>query len=124
MHAEGIVTRILGPCLTGMHLKRAAALTRAIAAVLRGGTVSLSAVALHLGPGIALKHRLKSVDRLLGNPALQRVRHDLYRPACATVAPKRQTMVDRRRLVGRDGGSALAVAARQCRGRGALGAAL
>lgn len=79
MHAQGIVARILGPCLTGMHAKRTAALTRAIAAVLRGGTVSLSAVALHLGHGIALKHRLKSVDRLLGNPVLHRMRADLYR---------------------------------------------
>jgi hypothetical protein len=47
--------------------------------VLRGGTVSLSAVALHLGHGIAFRHRLKSVDRLLGNPALHRMRTELYR---------------------------------------------
>lgn len=79
MHAEGIVTRILEPCLRGIHAKRAAALTRAIGAVLRGGTVSLSAVALHLAPGIAFRHRLKSVDRLLGNPVLHRVRTELYR---------------------------------------------
>lgn len=79
MHAEGIVARILQPCLREMHTKRAAALTRAVGAVLRGGTVSLSAVALHLDGGVALKHRLKSVDRLLGNPALHRVRADLYR---------------------------------------------
>lgn len=79
MHAERIVARILRPCLTEIHAKRAAALTRTIAAVLRGGTVTLSAMALHLRHGIALKHRLKSVDRLLGNLALQRVRADLYR---------------------------------------------
>jgi len=79
MHAEGIVARILEPCLRGMHAKRAAALTRAIGAVLRGGTVSLSAVALHLGHGVAFGHRLKSVDRLLGNTALHRVRTELYR---------------------------------------------
>lgn len=79
MHAEGIVARILGPCLTGIHAKRAKALTRAAAALLRGGVTSLSAIALHLGPGIAFKHRLKSVDRLLGNPALHRARGGLYR---------------------------------------------
>ena len=79
MHAEGIVARILGPCMTGMHAKRAAALTRATAALLRGGVTSLSAIALHLSQDIAFKHRLKSVDRLLGNPALHRARGDLYR---------------------------------------------
>lgn len=79
MHAEGIVARILGPCLTGMHTKRAGALLRATAALLYGGRTSLSAIALHLCPDIAFKHRLKSVDRLLGNPALHRARDDLYR---------------------------------------------
>lgn len=79
MHAEGIVARILKPCLTELHAKRAAALTRATAALLRGGITSLSAVALHLGRGIALKHRLKSVDRLLGNRALHRERFEVYR---------------------------------------------
>jgi len=78
MHAEGIVARILRPCLTEIHAKRAAALTRATAALLRGGITSLSAIALHLGRGIALKHRLKSVDRLLGSSALQRERFDVY----------------------------------------------
>ncbi len=67
MHAEGIVARILRPCLTEIHAKRAAVLTRATAALLRGGITSLSAIALHLCQGIALRHRLKSVDRLLGN---------------------------------------------------------
>jgi hypothetical protein len=62
-----------------MHAKRAAALRRAVVALLHGGRVSLSAVALHLGPGIAFKHRLKSVDRLLGNAFLQRDRLDVYR---------------------------------------------
>ena len=65
--------------MTGMHAKRAAALTRATAALLRGGVTSLSAIALHLSQDIAFKHRLKSVDRLLGNPALHRARGDLYR---------------------------------------------
>jgi hypothetical protein len=79
LHAEGIVAQILRPCLTEIHAKRAAALTRATAALLRGGITSLSAIALHLGRGIALKHRLKSVDRLLGNCALHRERFDVYR---------------------------------------------
>lgn len=55
---------------------RCCALTTAL---LCGGRTSLSAIALHLRPDIAFKHRLKSIDRLLGNPALHRSREDLYR---------------------------------------------
>ena len=79
MHASAMIARVLGPCLTGMHTKRAGALLRATAALLCGGRTSLSAIALHLCHDIAFKHRLKSVDRLLGNPALHRARGDLYR---------------------------------------------
>jgi hypothetical protein len=79
MHAGIIVSRVLGPCLTTMHRKRAGAVLRATTALLRGGVTSLSAIALNLGGGIALKHRLKSVDRLLGNAGLQRARAELYR---------------------------------------------
>lgn len=79
MHAKAIVARVLGPCLTKMHAKRAAALLRATTALLHGGVTSLSAIALCLDGGTALKHRLKSVDRLLGNPALHRARGEVYR---------------------------------------------
>lgn len=79
MHASVMVARVLGPCLTRMHTKRADALLGATTALLRGGRTSLSAIALHLRPHIAFKHRLKSVDRLLGNPALHRSREGLYR---------------------------------------------
>jgi hypothetical protein len=79
MHAEAIVTRVLGPCLGSMHSKRAGALLRASAALVRGGTTSLSAIALWLGGATTLKHRLKSVDRLLGNTGLQQQRWEVYR---------------------------------------------
>ena len=79
MHAKAMVARVLGPCLTKMHTKRAAALLRATTSLLHGGITSLSAIALRLDGGTTLKHRLKSVDRLLGNPALHRVRGEVYR---------------------------------------------
>lgn len=79
MHAQGIVARILKPCLSDLHAKRAAALMRAVGAVLSGGRVNLSAIALHLRADSVLKHRLKSVDRLLGNVLLHRMRLTLYR---------------------------------------------
>jgi ribosomal protein L34 len=65
--------------MEGLHSKRASALLRATAGLLRGGITSLSAIALNLDGATRLKHRLKSVDRLLGNTALNLERHELYR---------------------------------------------
>jgi Transposase DDE domain len=78
MHAAKIVARILGPCLAGMHAKRIHALQRAVAALLCGGVVSLSALALSMRAPTFYKHRLKSIDRLLGSAALQSARPQLY----------------------------------------------
>lgn len=79
MHAETILTRALSTCLSNLHAKRASALLRATAGLLHGGVTSLSAIALNLGGDIALKHRIKSVDRLLGNSGLHRSFRELYR---------------------------------------------
>ena len=65
MHADTILTHVLGSCLTSLHAKRAAALLRATYALLRGSITSLSAIALYLDSATTLKHRIKSVDRLL-----------------------------------------------------------
>ncbi len=78
MHADTILTHVLGSCLTNLHAKRAAALLRATAALLRGSITSLSAIALSLGGDTTLKHRIKSVDRLLGNSGLHLARGALY----------------------------------------------
>lgn len=79
MHAEAIVTRVLGPCLGSMHTKRARVLLRATSALVHGSITSLSGIALWLGGATSLKHRLKSVDRLLGNTRLHQQRWDFYR---------------------------------------------
>src|SRR5450759_1022175 len=79
MHAEAILARVLAPCLNTMHSKRARALLRATAGLLHGVITGLSAIARSLGGGIALKHRLKSVDRLLGNTGLHLAFGELYR---------------------------------------------
>lgn len=78
MHAAKIVARILEPCLAGLHAKRSQALQRAVVGLLMGGVLSLSALALAIRSPTNYKHRLKSVDRLLGNPAIQSARHSLY----------------------------------------------
>jgi len=78
MHAVKIVASVIGVCLEGLHVKRATALQRAVAALVTGGVLSLSALALRLSGTTALKHRIKSVDRLLGNAALHRQRAEMY----------------------------------------------
>lgn len=79
MHTQTIIARLLSPCLAHLHAKRAKALLGVIEALLCGGCASLSAIALHLSRPCAFKHRLKCIDRLLGNTALHRCRADLYR---------------------------------------------
>jgi len=78
MHANAILTHVLGSCLTNLHAKRASALLRATTALLHGNITSLSAIALRLSGNTALKHRIKSVDRLLGNSGLHLARGALY----------------------------------------------
>lgn len=95
MHAANIVARILEPCLAGLHAKRAQALQRAVVALLTGGVLSLSALALAIRSPTHYKHRLKSVDRLLGNAAIQSARHLLY----AALASRWLTGVERILLV-------------------------
>lgn len=56
----------------------ARALTGTVAALLSGVRASLSAIALHLSRSCAYKHRIKAVDRLLGNAELHRYRPELY----------------------------------------------
>lgn len=78
MHAHAMVARVREPRPYGLHAKHARALTGTVAALLSGGRDSLSAIALHLSGSCAYKHRIKAVDRLLGNAALHRDRADLY----------------------------------------------
>ncbi|HTY02559.1 MAG TPA: IS4 family transposase, partial [Rhodocyclaceae bacterium] len=78
MHAAKTVTRILEPCLASLHAKRAQALRRSVVALLIGGVLSLSALALAIRSSTRFKSRLKSVARLLGNFAIQLARHQLY----------------------------------------------
>lgn len=78
MHANRIVARVLNPCLRELHAKRGAALQRSVAAVLLGGALNLSSIALAMAGAVGLRHRVKSVDRLLGNGGLQEARAGIY----------------------------------------------
>ncbi len=79
MYADTIITRILAPCLESLHAKRALVVLRASAALLQGGFASLSTIALRLVGEITLEHRIKSVDRLLGNAGIHQARPEIVR---------------------------------------------
>jgi hypothetical protein len=61
-----------------LHAKRAAACQLVVVAVVLGAALSLSAIALGIRAATRYRHRIKSVDRLLGNAALHAVRAELY----------------------------------------------
>lgn len=79
MHARKIVDGMLQDCLSGLHVKLAEALKAAVGAALRGGRLSLSQLARAMVSATAVRHRVKRMDRLLGNAALHKARGEIYR---------------------------------------------
>lgn len=78
MHASRIVARVLGAVQGLMHAARYRALNDVAHAAVIGGMLSLTGLALCTARPIALRHRVKCVDRLLGNPHLHAQRLALY----------------------------------------------
>jgi hypothetical protein len=72
------------------HQARLVAVLRVLTSLLNGAKLSLT----HLGrgrPGTAfVKHHIKAVDRLLGNPHLQRERHGIYAALARTLLQSQQ----------------------------------
>lgn len=83
MHAKLIITRVLDCCWSGLHVKRAQALRAAVLALVLGGAVSLSGIARRLQGPVMLRHRIKRIDRLLGNSAVWASRDELYHAVSA-----------------------------------------
>lgn len=78
MHAKGIVKLMLKTCLSSLHEKQAEALRAGVCAALEGGRLSLSQLARKLRGRVALRHRIKRMDRLLGNDAIHAKRLEVY----------------------------------------------
>jgi len=79
MHAKKIVERLLGGCLCDrLHVKQARALEDVVCAAVSGAHLSLSRLARGVSPSTTVRHRVKKVDRLLGNPSLHAQRETLY----------------------------------------------
>lgn len=83
MHAKKIVDEALRSCLSSLHAKLAIAFKEAVCGVLQGGRLSLSQLARALEPTTTMRHRIKRIDRLLGNYSLYRARQEIYRQVAA-----------------------------------------
>jgi hypothetical protein len=78
MHAEMIVKRMLKDCLCSLHEKQAEAIRAGVVGALEGGHLSLSRLAQQIPGETALRHRVKRMDRLLGNEAIHGKRREIY----------------------------------------------
>lgn len=79
MQTHRIVARLLDCCAQFMHAARCQALCEVCTAAVCGSWLSLSALACGTQRATALRHRVKCVDRLLGNAHLQGERLAIYR---------------------------------------------
>lgn len=78
MRASAILQARLRDGAEIIHLKQWGALWRAVAGLLDGGQLWLTALGRSLPGDAADKHRIKAADRLLGSPAIQRATVQLY----------------------------------------------
>lgn len=78
MHAEKIVDGMLNDCLSSLHAVLAKAIKAAVCAALKGSRLSLSHLARSVESQTAVRHRVKRIDRLLGNSALHAARQEIY----------------------------------------------
>lgn len=78
MHAKKIVGEILSGCLQCLHAKQAEGVKVAVCGALGGERLSLSQLARSVESATAMRHRVKRIDRLLGNEALYAARASIY----------------------------------------------
>lgn len=78
MHAKRIVGLMLEGCLSCLHGRQEEAIEAGVTAAIRGGRLSLSGLAQRVEGDVALRHRVKRMDRLLGNVAIHGKRAEIY----------------------------------------------
>lgn len=79
MHTQQIVSQVLSECLNKLHAKRSHSLMMSTTGLLKGAYASLSGIARRMPGATALRYRIKSMDRLLGNLAITHSRYELYK---------------------------------------------
>jgi len=94
MRAERILSRWLEPLTDFMHAKRQRALLDVVGALMKGRRLWVTALGRALPGPAKFKHRIKRVDRLLGNPRLWSECQEVYRRlAYEVVGPSRRIVV-------------------------------
>ena len=78
MHTPTIVAQVMQCCLPLMHAARWCALRDVVVSSVNGHALGLVALAVGTPRTISVRHRVKCVDRLLGNIHLKAHRFDLY----------------------------------------------
>ncbi len=78
MHAEKLLHKRLRDALPDLHLYRLQSLVAAVGGLLRGQQLWSSGLGRHLGGQVSEKHKVKRVDRLLGNAQLHLERRSVY----------------------------------------------
>ena len=84
MHTK-LLSQWLGNHAVIRHAMRTASLLRVVGALLTGGKLALTHLGRNLDSRAHVKHQIKAVDRLLGNPHLHQERVDIYRAIAASV---------------------------------------
>ncbi len=79
MHVRGFLHKCLQRSCPDIHAARREALVSGVNGVMEGRRLSIAGVGRALPPGTKAKHRIKRIDRLVGNPHLSLERIDLYR---------------------------------------------
>ncbi|CAB3740917.1 IS4 family transposase IS1481A [Achromobacter deleyi] len=93
MHAVGVLQKLLQDSIPSLHLNRLRALISTVRSAMTTRRLTLSGLARGLPTGQAIRHRIKRVDRLLGNRHLHNERPLFYQLLC------RQFMVQDKRPV-------------------------
>lgn len=83
MRTTTIVSRVLSDCKDTMHAVRWQRLVDLSSAALNGQALALTQLALGSASHTTLRHRVKAVDRLLGNPSFAAEHLDIYRTLAA-----------------------------------------
>lgn len=78
MHALSMLHNLFESCDVVMHAKRRDALFKAVTTALAGHALTLTRLAVGMAGAAAVKHRVKGVDRLLGNVHLHDECYALY----------------------------------------------
>lgn len=82
MHAVGVLQKLLQDSIPSLHLSRLKALMSAVRSAMTTRRLTLSGLARGLPAGQAIRHRIKRVDRLLGNTHLHNERPMVYQLLC------------------------------------------